>query len=220
MTTPLPHQVDVAGQVWRVARLGKGTEFSHIDAADAQSPSAGNRFDVMGGGVLYAATTEEGCYREVLARLRPASNMSRFDEDDTRFMRAGNVAASWRENRRRYALEVPEALPFVDVEHQDTWNAFEVSRSLPPDVEHLDVGFVRGPNRLVTRALAQWAYAATNDDGDFLYSGLRYMSRTGNFECWAIFDGTAVLEAAPAGEITTQDDALRRVSNDYRLTIH
>ncbi len=219
MSDPKPHQAVAPGELWRVARLGKGTQFSEIDPADALSRNAGNRFDVVGGGVLYASTHIEGCYREVLARLRPAPGMSSLDEDRGH-MRAGNVATSWRENRRRFAIAVPDALPFVDVEHQDTWTVLEAAMTMPPGVLHLDVGHVRGPDRTLTRAISTWSYAQTDDEGKPLYSGLRYLSRTGDFECWAIFDGTNVLETAPVGELKKDDPALVRVARDYRLTLH
>lgn len=206
--------------IWRVARLGMGTEFSWIDPVGAASPHAGNRFDVVGGGVLYGATRLEGCYRETLARLRPAPHAASLDEDSTDFMRAGQVAASWRENRRRFSLTVLDPLPFLDVEDQGTWNAIEEAVMLPAGVSHLDVGHVRGADRTLTRLIAAWAYAEVDEDGDPLYSGIRYLSRTGNFECWAIFDGTQVQEAAPAGEISLDDAELRRVAQDFQLTLH
>lgn len=145
MTTP--RVVTPPAKIWRVARLGMGTRFSWIDHVDAASPHAGNRFDVVGGGVLYGATSLEGCYRETLARLRPAANAASLDEDSTDFMRAGQVAASWRENRRRFSLTVLAPLPFLDAEDQGTWNAIEEAVTLPARVTHLDVGHVRGADR-------------------------------------------------------------------------
>ena len=207
--------------IWRVARLEKGLEFSRIDPVDAVSSGEGNRFDVVGGGVLYAATDVEGCYRETLARLRPAPGMRELDEDGQGFMAAGQVAASWRETRRRFALALVRPLPFIDVEAQATWNALEGETGvLPETVDRLDVGLVRGPDRVLTRAIASWAYTQTDGDGLPLYSGIRYLSRAGNFECWAIFDGTVVVEPEPAGEIVTSDVDLRSVCKAYGLTIH
>ncbi len=55
----------------------RGTQFSEIDPVDALSGNAGNRFDVVGGGVLYASTDIEGCYREVLARLAMSAGPDR-----------------------------------------------------------------------------------------------------------------------------------------------
>lgn len=86
--------------------------------------------------------------------------------------------------------------------------------------DHLDVGHVRGPDSLLTRAIAAWVYAQTDEEGAPLYSGLRYLSRTGDFECWAIYDGTSVLEVAPAGELSLRDEALQRVARVYSLNLH
>lgn len=47
-----------------------------------------------------------------------------------------------------------------------------------------------------------------------------YLSRTGDFKCWAIFDGTNVLETAPAWELKRDDPAFVSVDEDYRLTLH
>jgi len=46
---------------------------------------------------------------------------------------------------------------------------------------------------LLTRAIASWAYAAGDADGS-QYSGIRYLSRLGEHECWAVFDGTPIIE--------------------------
>ena len=135
-------------------------------------------------------------------------------------MRAGNVAASWRENRRRFALSLPDALPFVDVEHQDTWNTLEADIAMPASVHHLDVSHVRGADRLLTRAIAAWVYSQTDAEGAPLILRRALLSRTGDFECWAIFDGTTVLEVAPAGELSLHDEALQRVAGAYGLTLH
>lgn len=218
-----PHLLDPPDVVWRVARLGMGLMFSEIQPAEARSGRAGNRFDVLGGGVLYASTDIEGCYRETLARLRPAPGTADLDEEDSGYMRAGQVAASWRENRRRFALSMVTPLPFVDLEHQRTWNALAtdgVHSAESGHPAHLDVGHVRGPDRLLTRAIASWAHTRVDGNGLPLYSGIRYMSRTGGFECWAIFNGTEVVEAAPPGEIELNDTALRRVAVEYGLTLH
>lgn len=218
--SPQPHLVYPKPLMWRVARVGQGTRFSSIDPADALLPRAGNRFDVPGGGVLYTSTEEEGCYREVLARLRPSPRVAHLDEDDGGHMAAGNVAASWREARRMYAIGPIDPLPCVDVEHQATWNAIEADVRLPEGVEHLDVGHLRGPDRLLTRRIALWAYSRTDEAGRRLYSGIRYLSRMGEFECWAIFDGTEVAEIGPPRDISPTDPVVRRVATDYGLTIH
>lgn len=50
----------------RVGRSRAPLRFSTISPVDATLPKAGNRFDVPGGGVLYAATKAEACYAETL----------------------------------------------------------------------------------------------------------------------------------------------------------
>lgn len=80
----------------------------------------------------------------------------------------------------------------------------------------LDVATMRGPDRRVTRAVASWLYARTNDDGTPQFSGLRYGSRLGAYECWAIFDGTEV-EPVAEERIADQSD-LRQVMDVFGLS--
>ncbi len=70
-----PHAVSTPDVVHRVAISTRGLSYSHLEAAEADLPSAGNRFDVPGAGVLYCCTELEGCYRETLARLRTSPRM-------------------------------------------------------------------------------------------------------------------------------------------------
>lgn len=52
-----------------------------------------------------------------------------------------------------------------------------------------------------------------------MYSGIRYESKLGGYECWAIFDGVRV--RIVDSEIVSQDDeALNRVSQMFRLIVH
>jgi len=54
---------------------------------------------------------------------------------------------------------------------------------------------------------ASWAYAAADADGP-LYSGIRYLSRLGEHECWAVFEGTPIVELQRATiELTNPDFA-------------
>lgn len=87
------------------------------------------------------------------------------------------------------------------------------------EISNLDVPTVRGSNRFFTRALAQWAYAATDDDGKYRYSGLRYGSRLGNYECWAIFAGASIIEVKTQA-IALRNAALLRVAHAFGLSIH
>lgn len=174
--------------------------FSQIAPADVPLPRAGNRFDVPGGGVLYCATEPAGCYAETLARFRPSAAVrAAVEDEDPKFMICGGVPADWRDRRLEVELAVDEALPFLDVEHEATHDFLTtaVAREMAAlSIPVIDVGVIRGPNRLATRAIAAWAFAAQDEDGNLRYSGIRYMSRLGDHECWAVFEGTTVREFA------------------------
>jgi len=70
------------------------------------------------------------------------------------------------------------------------------------------------------RAIAEWTYARLDDDGDGMYSGIRYMSRHGDYECCAVFAGTPVAEASPPRAIEANDADLLKVAREFGLTIN
>lgn len=197
--------------LFRVARSDRPLDESRISVEDAAQRRAGNRFDVLGGGVLYLGSTALGCYLETLARLRPTAAMrALLAEEDPEFMVCGSVPRDWRTRRLQLTVVLPGSLPFLDVEHPRT-HEYLTAAMAPPlaalEVPQLDVSDVRGRDRTLTRAIASWAYAARDDDGP-LYSGIRYRSRHGDHECWAVFDGTPLTEIARTTiELTTPDFA-------------
>lgn len=173
--------------------------------------------------MLYAATEPDGAYAETVARYRPSAKMRVLDmEGDGHLMNVGSVPTEWRLNRVLAKLSLTGALPFLDVEATTTHTWLSEKMSVPlaaAGISNLDVSHVRGPDRLLTRSIAALAYVTLDDNGDPAFSGIRYMSRLGNHECWAIFDGTAVqLEDRIA--VGKNDDALLRVARDFGLTIH
>ena len=91
--------------------------YAEIELADAALPKAGNRYDVVGGGVLYFATKVQGCYAETLARLRPTARVRAVLRDEDNFMLCGGVPQDWRFRRLQVGVTLEDALPFVDVEH-------------------------------------------------------------------------------------------------------
>ena len=194
-------------ELFRVARSDRPLAESKISVEDAAQRRAGNRFDVLGGGVLYLGSTALGCYLETLARLRPTAAMrTLLAEEDPEFMVCGSVPRDWRTRRLQLTVTVPGSLPFLDVEDPRT-HEYLTAAMAPPlaalGVPQLDVSDVRGRDRIVTRAIASWAYAARDVDGP-LYSGIRYLSRHGEHECWAVFDGTPLTETARTTiELTT-----------------
>lgn len=136
-------------------------------------------------------------------------------------MLPGGVAEAWRDQRRICEIEIDRPLPFVDIEHEFTRAWLQDER---PDilaahgVRELDISAVRGNNRLLTRALAHHIYVA-NVDGNPTYSGIRYVSRHGDYECWAIFDGNDVSIGA-ASHISRTDPDLEYVARLWGLTLH
>lgn len=211
------------GGVWRVARSGSLENFSRIQPQDAPLPNSGNRFDVLGGGVLYAATKIEGCYAETLARFRPSPAVLAAIGNEAGYMNPGGVPADWREQRRKYLLRAERPLPFLDVEAPETHTflthelAAELAAIGVPTA--LDVPRLRDSNRLVTRLIAQWAYAATDENDLPIYSGIRYVSRLGDWECWAIFEETE-LELGTPMAIESTDPALRAIADKFNLVLH
>lgn len=215
--------VTTPGVLWRIATTDNGLRFAEIDPITAAGPR-GNRYDVPGGGVLYASSAVRGCFAETLARYRVdlSSPVAIAAAKDTGFMPPGGVPASWREDRRKFMIGVLDPLPFVDIEHEHTRSVME--RELPLvlarfKLDHLDIPTVRGADRRLTRALAEWAYTRTDEQGKPLYSGIRYMSKHGDYECWAIFAGTGV-ELYAAEAVEKDDVDLRAVANTFNLTIH
>lgn len=128
-------------------------------------------------------------------------------------MRASELA------RRVFSFSLAASVPFVDVESQQTWTVLDgvLARQLDAPI---DVAAVRWPNRPLTRAIAYWAYTQVDDDGDGLYAGIRYMSRLGDYECWAVFDGADVEDSAPPRAVESTDPVLQRVAKAFDLTLH
>lgn len=219
---PSPHLVSPPPRLYRVARSDNPLRFSQIDPADVPLPGAGNRFDVPGDGVLYCATQPAGCYAETLARFRPSAAVrAAVQDEDPHFMVCGGVPADWRARRLKVTAETVDALPFLDVEDERTHDFLttELAREMAAlSVPLIDVSIIRGPKRLITRAVSAWAYSAPDDEGNFIYSGIRYMSRLGDHECWAIFEGTDVREIA-RDTIARNDPDIQAVAQNWELNV-
>jgi len=143
-------------------------------------------------------------------------------EEDEHLMAVGAVPADWRTRRRMSTFALLEPLPFLDVDSPETHTFLTkamASELKSHGIENLDVSILRSSNRFLTRAIAEWAYVASEDDGTPLYSGLRYESRLGPFECWAIFAGSTVVPQQTVA-IQKTDDALLRVARTFDLTVH
>ena len=198
----------------RVERTERELQFSRINAETAALDGSGNRFDVPGGGVLYAASSAQGAFAETTAHFRPSASllesMARVG-GTAEELEIPSIDAAWRAPRVVRSLRTIDALPFVDVEAAASHTYLtEHARSvlLGLGVPVLDVPTVRGRSRRLTRGLATWIYEARNSDGEPLYGGIRYESKlSSDYECWAIFDGTPV-ELLEEQRITIDDPDL------------
>lgn len=153
----------------RVGRVGAPLRFSTISPFDAALPKAGNRFDVPGGGVLYAATTAVACYAETLARFRPTARMRELlKEDEPGFMVIGGVAQDWRLQRVLATIRLVDPLSFLDIEAPETHEF--LSDVLASDLaalgyeQPLDLSAVTNQDRRLSRLIAAYAYAAALDE--------------------------------------------------------
>ena len=211
------------GLVYRVGRLAGPLDPSRIAAEDALATRAGNRFDVVGGGVIYCGTEARGCFAETVARFRPSAKMrALMQQEDSGFVACGGVPQNWRDQRTVVSVRIVDPLPFIDIDHPVTHeylNAKMADELAGLGVETLDVGNIRGPNRLVTRAAASWAYWAEDAAGSAKYSGIRYMSRVlPDQECWAVFEGTPIVEVSRRA-IEINDPDLSAVADVWGLRI-
>ena len=195
--------------------------FAEIDAVDAANTEQGGRFDVVGGGVLYCATTKTGAYKEVLALFRPSVKTYLVADGET-LMAQGSMPRSWREARALAEFSLDDPLPFVDIESDATLThltAAMAEQLEELEIQALDVSVVRGPNRLLTRAIAKWIYTRVDEEGMPLFGGIRYLSRFQSHECWAVFNGN-VIGTVRTDPILPQDADLANVTREFGITLH
>jgi hypothetical protein len=143
-------------------------------------------------------------------------------ESDEALMAVGSIPADWRTRRQLVEFALDSPLPFLDVDHPETHTHLTERMATQLDalsIQTLDVAALRGADRFLTRAISEWAYVATDDNDDFIYSGIRYGSRLGPWECWAIFAGTDLSPTRRTAISKTNDDLLR-VARSFDLTIH
>ena len=211
-------------ELWRVGRSTGPLHFSRLDSEIAEDDRAGNRFDVLGGGVLYAASNPTGAYAETLQRFRPTTaTRAAAQAHQPHLMLAGDVPRDWRARRSLAQFLIQSPTPFVDIESPQTHRALEHHLAGELDalgIANLDVSAVRSERRLVTRLIATWAYRAADPETNYaMYCGIRYVSKIGNHECWAIFEGTE-LSLLGAGPIDGNDHAYRQAGAELGLRLH
>ncbi|MGW2397257.1 RES domain-containing protein [Kitasatospora sp. NPDC001664] len=210
--------------VWRVAPLADPLRPSRISESQFDQPG-GNRFDILGCGILYFSTTLQGCFAETIARFRVSAKMRAMVADEWRqrgFMEAGSVSAEWRDRRCAVRVTADHRAQFLDVESARTHDYLttELAEQLAAlKIDYLDVPVVRGPDRRVTRQMCAWARRVHSLPGGPAFGGVRYISRLGDWECWAVFEDTGLVEAERI-DIPVATPELVEIAQLYDLTIH
>jgi len=223
MTGSQVHVVELPEVLYRIAVRHKGLGYSEITPEDDANPRAGHRFDVLGAGVLYAATNPRAAYLETLGNLRTSPGITLEPADDENgFMDPNSVPQQWREDRAMFELSASaeSKMTFVDLTDVTTrtWLAGVLREQLAKlEIEYLDVPEVTNKNRAVTRLLARALYSIRSDEDEFAFGGLRYTSRyDSKEECWAIFERYP-LEIAQQHRIESYDELYQRVAKELGL---
>jgi hypothetical protein len=199
----------------------------NINLLDSNTASVGHRFDAPVGEftAYYFSTTLEGCFGEVLARLRPSpaiAKLARREWADAGFMPPGEIAAEWRNQRLAVRVLPAEGSVFVDIEHPETHRVLEDKLAewlVGLQIREVDVATIRGGDRRLTRLASGWAYQQLDESGGPLYAGIRYLSRlNSDWECWAMFDRTSFeeLERRP---ILREMEPLQTVAQHFGLRV-
>jgi len=199
-------------------------DFSNISKEDFNSQQ-GNRFDLTDEGILYCASEIKGSLMEVLAKFRVRKELgNRLRElNSENFMAPGSVPAAWRMDRQIWKVTCQNPLYFFDLSSSESFSYLDANVGdllLEAGLnEKLDVSIVRGSNRNFTRIISDWVSKAVDEKGDYLYSGIRYLSRHGEYECWAIFEKSdPILESI--SYISEASEEVLDVAKTYGLKIY
>jgi hypothetical protein len=175
--------------LYRVERIGSNLSPSVISAEDHELVIGGNRFDVPGVGVLYAASSAAGAIAESIAPFRPGvSNRNTLIAHDYR-----PTISEWQRKRVLIHFNPAADTQFFDIEN--AWNLARLNETLilnergildrPLDLSHLT-----GTNKRLTRIISSWIESQRNSAGQRMFDGIRFKSKLGSFECWGIFAPT------------------------------
>jgi RES domain len=214
--------------IWRVGRSPDPYEIRPaLTAEELNHPKVGNRFDSPIGnyGVLYFGTELEACFGETLARFRPSiglAEIARGEWSDMGLMAPGTVPADWRQRRLAVRATTQEDVNFLDVEELGTREVLnkELGAALATlGVTDLDVSVIRSGDRRITRLISLWAWSQTDDEGEYRFGGLCYLSRINtDWECWALFSRTATTELERR-VIPRNTPELEHVADMYGITV-
>lgn len=226
--------------VYRIARRSSGTFDPPSWELALEGGTFGNRFDGARSGanppfrVVYCASTPQGAFGETLAGFRPSLTLlaqlkaiadDESDDPDIALGTAGRVSRDWR-MRRQIAhayIRIPQNLPCVDLAAASTQQILR-TRLTPLatrlKLPNVDMSTLAGSNRAFTQACSRYIHDQTDDLGNPVFAGIRYLSRLGaNWECWAFFAERVTFEGRVSQTIDAENTALIVVACLYHLTV-
>jgi hypothetical protein len=213
-------------EVYRLAKTSYGPLNPLYRDPGSADRDAWNRYDVAGQRTVYAASTEEGAYGELLAALKPklpARASTYFDDvsDDDElhtlireewrsagYRAPGEIDLMWLTEYKLYRLTLPAKGWFIDIETATSLTAIATHAPLAlidRGLTGITVAELRGPDRVLTTAIASRIWQLTLGD-DTLSHGITYGSRYGSdWNCWAIWLRRSTGIHNPKNPITTAD---------------
>ncbi|WP_024803179.1 RES domain-containing protein [Nocardia sp. BMG51109] len=214
-------------EVYRLAKPSYGPLNPLLRGLSSEdSPAPWNRYDVAGQRTVYAASTEEGAYGELLAPLKPTlpvaastyfddvdagdelDSLIREEWEDAGFRAPREIDLTWLTEYRLYQITLPTMGWFIDIEAASSLSA--IARIPPPSlvergVTEVSVAELRGTDRSLTTAIATRLWPITLDDASLAH-GIMYGSRHGSeWNCWAIWLRRTRRSRAAKGLIPTAD---------------
>ena len=166
---------------------------------------------------LYCAKKPPTALRESLAPLRPSTKVWAelgVSGDSERAQNLGVVSDAWFESHVLAGATIAATGPLVDIEDIKVRERLAIRHAhafQELGVRHLDIGELRGRERRLTQAISRslWGEGA---------AGIRYRSTIDGEECYALFEGRALL--VPTDEIMYfTPQILMRVSMTHHLQV-
>ncbi|WP_326762774.1 SAV_2336 family protein [Streptomyces phaeochromogenes] len=208
--------------VWRLGKSRAPLSYNRYDSDNATAPEPEDRQRGPGPGILYCASTAEGCFSQALAPFRVDPQLrSVLDEErktDLSLLPIGTLPQDWRTRHVLVRVQVPPDARFLDISDAHTLQYLD--RLLHTDlrsrgIQDLTLQQTRGFNRRITQRLSEWAHELLAPNGERLH-GIAF--RTPRHRYWGIFEGMEVREVERQ-PVSPETDALARVAAEFGLTV-
>lgn len=232
--------------VYRLADPAYGPLQPRLRPADtSDNRSDWHRYDLAGERTIYAASSLEGMYAEMLQPLKkpqPMAASELFDDvgvgETVEDLIAHDFAENGREppheidlnwllEQRLYTMLLPDVGWLVDAEHSNTVAYLHRNRPaalLVEGLQQVTVAELRSENRFVTSHLAETMACCRLQD-QTRPIGLLYGSKLGSdWDCWTVWlrDGVDDAISADAGQAVLHPDenpVLLKVLEKYGLSV-